>query len=72
MLAVAAFPDWNPSHSLDVGEMTAALALGYDWLFEVLTPAARARIRAALVGLGLKPGLTVTMDGKGWATEENN
>ena len=30
MLAAAAFTDWNPSHFLDVGEMTTALALGYD------------------------------------------
>jgi hypothetical protein len=30
MVAAAGFSDWNPSHFLDVGEMTAALALGYD------------------------------------------
>jgi hypothetical protein len=34
MLAAAAFSDWNPSHFLDVAEMTAALAIGYDWLYE--------------------------------------
>ena len=28
MLAASAFPDWNPSHFLDVGEMTMALAIG--------------------------------------------
>ena len=33
MLAAAAFPDWNPSHFLDVAEMTNALAIGYDWLY---------------------------------------
>ena len=38
MLAAAAFPNWNPSHFLDVGEMTAALAIGYDWLYDVLPP----------------------------------
>ena len=32
LLDLAAFPDWNPSHFLDVGEMTAAFAFGYDWL----------------------------------------
>ena len=32
MLACANFKDWNPSHFLDVAEMTAALAIGYDWL----------------------------------------
>ncbi len=36
MLGVAAFPDWNPPHFLDVGEMTTAMAIGYDWLYDVL------------------------------------
>jgi hypothetical protein len=72
MLAVAAFADWNPSHFLDVGEMTAALALGYDWLHEVLTPAACAAIRQAIVDKGLKPGLEVIGTGKGWPKVENN
>ena len=32
MVAAAEFENWNPSHFLDVTEMTTALALGYDWL----------------------------------------
>jgi len=31
--AVSQFDDWNPSHFLDVAEMTMAVAIGYDWLF---------------------------------------
>src|SRR3954453_21789225 len=31
--AAAGFPDWNPSHFLDVAEMTHAFAIGYDWLY---------------------------------------
>ena len=38
MLAVSSFTDWNPSHFLDVGEMTMAVAIGYDWLYGVMTP----------------------------------
>ena len=30
MLAVAEFRDWNPSHFLDVAEMTFGMAVGYD------------------------------------------
>ena len=41
MLAAAQFPDWYPKHFLDTAEMTAALGLGYDWLFDYLTPAER-------------------------------
>lgn len=49
MLTAAAFPDWNPSHFLDVAEMATALGLGYDWLHDRLTPAERAAIRRALL-----------------------
>ena len=37
MLKAASFSDWNPSHFLDVAEMTAALAIGYDWLYPKLS-----------------------------------
>ncbi len=57
MLAVAAFPDWNPSHFLDVAEMSLALAVGYDWLHAALAPADRAAIKSALLrhALGFAP-----------------
>ena len=49
MLAVARFEDWNPSHFLDVAEMTFGLAIGYDWLYDELRPEARETIRGAIV-----------------------
>ena len=57
MLTAAAFPDWNPSHYLDVAEMSFALAIGYDWLYPQLSPADRATLKAALLqhGLALAP-----------------
>ncbi|WP_260704071.1 hypothetical protein [Edaphobacter flagellatus] len=36
MLASANFPDWYPKHFLDTAEMTAALGVGYDWLYSFL------------------------------------
>jgi len=48
LLAAAALPDWNPKHFLDVGEMATAVALGYDWLYDVLAPEERTAIEAAL------------------------
>ena len=55
MLAVARFSDWNPSHFLDTGEMTFALAVGYDWLYDQLGEASRAEIRKAIVEKGVPP-----------------
>jgi len=63
MLAAASFDDWNPSHFLDVAEMTAALALGYDWLFNDLTPEVRQTIRTAIVEKGLKASIPGGRDG---------
>src|SRR5688500_16538502 len=57
MLTAADFPDWNPAHFLDTAEMTNALAIGYDWLYDQLTPDERKTVREAIVRLGLKPGL---------------
>ena len=55
MLKAASFSDWNPSHFLDVGEMTMALGVGYDWLYPALSEASRRTIREAIVEKGSKP-----------------
>ena len=55
MLAAAAFTDWNPSHFLDVAELTTALAIGYDWLYSDIEEEARMIIRKAIIEKGLKP-----------------
>jgi hypothetical protein len=57
MLTAAGFSDWNPSHYLDTGEMTAALAIGYDWLYADLSEETRVKIRKAIVEKGIHPSL---------------
>jgi len=49
LFTVAAFPDWNPSHFLDVAEMSLAVAVGYDWLHASLSADERATLKAALL-----------------------
>ena len=70
LLAVSAFSDWNPSHFLDVAEMTMAVAIGYDWLYNDLPEASRATIRDAILTKGIQP----SMDPKnnGWLTATHN
>ncbi|HQZ64540.1 MAG TPA: heparinase II/III family protein [Planctomycetaceae bacterium] len=70
MLAVAEFSDWNPSHFLDVAEMTLAMAIGYDWMFDGLDDASRETIREAI----LKKGVTLPFETKhkGWVKATNN
>jgi hypothetical protein len=55
MIAVCSFTDWNPSHFLDTGEMTMAVAIGYDWLFDRLSPDARRLVQEAILNKGFAP-----------------
>lgn len=59
MMYVCSYPDWNPQHFLDVAEMTAALAIGYDWNFYHLDIRQKETIRNKIVEYGLRPGLDV-------------
>jgi len=55
LLHICRFPDWNPGHFLDVGELSLAAALGYDWLQDQLSAEERALVRDAIVKKGLLP-----------------
>ena len=72
MLNLTAFPDWNPSHFLDTAEMTAAFAVGYDWLYDELDAPSRNLIRRAIVEKGLQPGLATKAGYNGWQHSANN
>ena len=71
MLAMAAFSDWNPSHFLDVGEMTLAMAIGYDWLYNNLSAASRTSIAAAIKTKGIER-TTGANANQSWMTADNN
>jgi hypothetical protein len=73
MRALASFTDWNPSHFLDVAEATFAMGIGYDWLYDDLTPKDRDLISSAIIEKGLKASLT-TRSGKvpPWVSGTNN
>lgn len=72
MLIAAEFKDWNPSHFLDTAEMTTALAIGYDWLYDEIDTDRRTKIGDAIVRLGLSEGLKVYKSGGGWVVRDNN
>ena len=70
MLQISGFTDWNPSHFLDVAEMTMALAIGYDWLYNELSPGSRATIKEAILKKGLEPSLE--SKNNSWLRVEHN
>ena len=55
MLVSAEFPDWNPYHFLDVGEMAAGMGIAYDWLYQWMSKEQRHIIRRAIVEKGVNP-----------------
>lgn len=65
--AIARFEDWNPSHFLDVGEMTLAVSTGYDWLYGELSEEDRALIGTAILEKGLR-----SSDDKAWWRKARN
>ncbi|WP_461063461.1 heparinase II/III domain-containing protein [Spirosoma horti] len=70
LLAVSAFSDWNPSHFLDVAEMTMAVSIGYDWLYNDLSEQSRTSIKEAILKKGIEPSMNPKNNG--WLKNTNN
>lgn len=63
MEAAASFPDWNPYHFLDVGEMASCMGFAYDWLYNWMDDNQRKIIRDAMVEKAIYP-IMDDFDGK--------
>jgi hypothetical protein len=59
MLAISEFEDWNPSHFLDVAEMSIAVSIGYDWLYRSLSVSSREKIKNAIICKAIDPSFNV-------------
>lgn len=66
----ADFVDWNPSHFLDVAEMTTAMAIGYDWLYNFISDQTKLKIEKAIETKGLNPSLDSQYNS--WLYRNNN
>ena len=51
---VCSFSSWNPDHYLDVAEMSAAVAVAYDWLYDALSASLRATVVQKLMDYALQ------------------
>ena len=52
--SVCSFPDWNPDHSLDTGELLFGAAIGYDWMYDAFTPEQKKFIEEGTLKLGIE------------------
>ncbi len=69
--AVCNFSDWNPSHYLDVAEMSLAVSLALDWTAGALPSATVDLAIDALIEKGIKPSYDVKGN-TGWINGNNN
>lgn len=74
ILNVCSYPTWNPSHFLDVAEMSTAVAIGYDWLYPVLTDSEREIIISSLKEKALNLAVSEYSEPghNSWSTRETN
>ena len=64
----ASYPDWNPKHFLDVGEMCNAFAIGYDWIYDWMNESQREILRTAMVEKGLNQAMQDYTDAERYRT----
>ena len=55
VLAVCSFTDWNPSHYLDVAEMSMAVAFALDWTLDQLPKKTLRLAKNTLINKGIYP-----------------
>lgn len=72
VIAVCNFSDWNPSHYLDVAEMSMAVAFALDWTAGKLPASTIEMAKNALIEKGIKPGWPENGNTPGWAYGHNN
>lgn len=74
LLWVCAYPDWNPAHYLDTAEMSAAVAIAYDWLWDVLPQTTKDVVKHTLSERALARVLREYETGGpgSWAKRETN
>jgi hypothetical protein len=72
VVAVCNFTNWNPSHYLDVGEMSMAVAIALDWTAGKLPKSTIEMAKTALIEKGIKPSWPESGNQPGWAFGHNN
>ena len=72
VVAVCNFSDWNPSHYLDVAEMSMAVAFALDWTAGKLSKTTIQLAKTALIDKGIKPSWPEGGDHSHWAYGTNN
>lgn len=52
---IGSYPDWNPSHMIDLGEICTAYAIGYSWMRDGFSDEERKYMYDSCKKLGMEP-----------------
>lgn len=72
LISASEYPHWNKDHFLDTAELITAFAIGYDWLFHVISEEDKAIIKNALITKGLDVGVELHAQKIWWAGHKFN
>jgi hypothetical protein len=72
LFSAVCYPHWNKDHFLDTAELITAFAIGYDWLFPVLSSCDLVLIKRAMISKGINEGLREHQKNIWWAGHKYN
>ena len=74
LIHVCSYENWHPAHYLDVAEMTTAVAVAYDWFYDVLPAETKALVKQAIMEKALNLVIKEYKTGGSgsWAKRETN
>ena len=72
LVNVCNYPNWNPYHFLDVAEMATAVGIGYDWLYQVLSPETKQLIVSTIKKNAIDEAFQVYEKRQAWYNGDNN
>lgn len=72
LATISSLENWNPNHFLDVGEISTAVALAYDWLYNDLKESTRKMTLRALKEYALEISRSDNKDYTWWYSKKHN
>lgn len=72
LLAICAFPDWNPQHFLDVSQLAVGVSIAIDWTGYALPERTVKLVKAALMEKAIIPSFNEDGERMGWINGSNN
>lgn len=74
LLCVCNYPEWRPNVFLDTAEMTTAIAIAYDWLYDVLPQSTKDLVKNTIYERNTQAALYEYEKGStgSWAKRETN